>query len=134
MVEEVTFEYEVDHEVHVSPVAHWRKSPRVHEVLQRPSFDGVNLHLSRSIECDFTSKTFPEWAEPDLKVSNDFMLILTANARATTPRYEGRIFLHVRHDQKKLVCRIGKCLLFLMTWHIASFLVQASSYSLANVI
>ena len=82
MIEEVALELEFDNEVHMSPLARWRERPRVRQVLQRSSLSSAHQHLPRSIQRDLARKAFPEWAEPDLEVSDDFPLILSVDTRA----------------------------------------------------
>ena len=73
MIEEMALELEVDNEVHTSLVACRRERPRVCQMLERSPFGGTHQHLPRPIERDLARKAFPEWAEPDLEFSDDFL-------------------------------------------------------------
>ena len=73
MIEEMALELKVDNEVHMSLVACWRERPRICQALERAPFRCAHQHLPRSIQRDLAGEAFPEWAEPDLEFSDDFL-------------------------------------------------------------
>jgi hypothetical protein len=88
MIEEMALELEVDDEVHMSLVACWRKRPRICQVLERPPFRCAHQDLPRSIQLNVARKAFPEWAEPDLEFSDDFLRTFAVDTRASAPGHE----------------------------------------------
>src|ERR1700722_2222890 len=88
MIEEMALELEVDDEVHMSLVACWRERPRIRQALERPPFRRAHQHLPRSIQRDLAGKAFPEWAEPDLEFSDDFLRTFAMDTRAGAPGHE----------------------------------------------
>src|SRR5690349_3410046 len=124
MIEEMALELEVDDEVHMSPFHRRREGPSVCQMLERASFSCAHQHLARSIQRDLACKALPECAEPDLEAGDDFLRALAVNSRAAAPGHERGIVLYVGHDREKLVGRVGKRLLFLVTWHVPSSCLQ----------
>src|SRR5215469_15148505 len=88
MVEEMTLELEVDDEVYLCPVSHWRERPCVCQVLKRSPFDRPHQNLAGSIQRDLARKTFLKRAEPDLEFGDDLLRTLAVDAGAGAPRHE----------------------------------------------
>src|SRR5580692_1238294 len=96
MIEQMTFELEIDDEINASLIAYRCESPSVCQVLQRP-LDGAHKHLPWPVQGDLAREAFLEWAEPDDKVGDDLSPVLLADTCATAPRHERGIVLHVCH-------------------------------------
>jgi len=120
MIEQMTFELKVDHEVDNRLILNRRERPGVDQVLQRP-LDGAHQHLSRSVQRDLAPETFLEWSKSDDKVGDDLSLILVEDTCAAAPRDEQWIVLYVCDDREKLVGTIGELRLLLMTRHVTPF-------------
>jgi hypothetical protein len=125
VIQQMTFELKVDVEINLRRVPDRTERPRVCQVLERP-VDGVNEHLSRSIQRDVTRETFLEWAEPDDEFGDDLSLVLAVQTRTAAPWNERGIIFHICHDCEKLVGAVLERRPLLVMWHVTHLPLSTS--------
>src|SRR5690348_12555286 len=119
VVEQVTFELEVDDEIDLGLLAERREGPGICQVLQW-SLDGADYDLTRSIQGYLAGKALLKNTESNIELGDDLTRLIAANTGATAPRDEQRVLLHIRDHQEKLIGRISERLLLLVPWHSGS--------------